>query len=180
MMLAFIVMALIITVSSLGVVISRNPIYSAIWLILNLLTVAALFAVLDAHFLAVAQIIVYAGAIMVLFLFVIMLLNLKAEQPKRRSVLYQVFVWGSGLAFAAVLARVFYHGFKGIKSRPIIEQFNPPVEGTTKAIGELLYTKYVFTFEAASLLIIAAVVGAVVLAKRRYRGIEPIAPAKEV
>ena len=179
MLVAFLVISLIIIVSALGVVLCQNPIYSALCLITNLLFVAAVFAMLDAHFLAVAQIIVYAGAIMVLFLFTIMLLNLKNEQPKRRSIIYQVLAWGAGIGFAGVLARVFMYSFRRFSAPAPQLEFAPPPEGTTKAIGQLLYTEYVFTFEAASLLIIAAVLGAVMLAKRRYRGIEPIGPAKE-
>ena len=180
MMIAFAALAALLTVSALGVVLCANPIYSAIWLIANLLGVAALFALLDAHFLAVVQIIVYAGAIMVLFLFVVMLLNLKAEQPKRRSVIYQVLVWGSGLGFALLLARAFSAAFREIPAPPVMERFVPAVEGTTKAIGEVLYTRYVFTFEAASLLIIAAVLGAVMLAKRRYQSGQTLSPVQEV
>ncbi|NDC36787.1 MAG: NADH-quinone oxidoreductase subunit J [Proteobacteria bacterium] len=180
MMIAFAALAALMTVSALGVVLCSNPIYSAIWLITNLLGVSALFAMLDAHFLAVVQIIVYAGAIMVLFLFVVMLLNLKAEQPKRRSVVYQMLAWGSGIGFAVLLGRVFTSAFKGTNAIPVMERFVPAVEGTTKAFGEVLYTRFVFTFEAASLLIIAAILGAVMLAKRRYRASETLAPVKEV
>lgn len=180
MMIAFAALAALLLVSALGVVLCANPIYSAIWLISNLLGVAAVFALLDAHFLSVVQIIVYAGAIMVLFLFVVMLLNLKAEQPKRRSVIYQILVWGSGLGFASLLGKVFMSAFSGTSAVPVMQRFDLPVEGTTKAIGELLYSRYVFTFEAASLLIIAAVLGAVMLAKRRYRAEQTLSPVKEV
>jgi NADH-quinone oxidoreductase subunit J len=180
MMIAYAVLAAILIISAIGVVLCANPIYSAIWLIANLLGVAALFAIMNAHFLAVVQIIVYAGAIMVLFLFVVMLLNLKAEQPKRRSVMYQILVWGSAVGFAALLGRMFMAAFKQDGTNPVLELFTPRVEGTAKAFGEVLYTRYVFTFEAASLLIIAAIIGAVMLAKRRYRASETLAPVKEV
>ena len=179
MMIAFLILSAVIVISALGVVVLENPIYSALSLITNLFFVAGMFALLDAHFLAVAQIIVYAGAIMVLFLFTIMLLNLKNEQPKRRSLIYQVLAWGAGIGFAGILARVFIYSFRRDSVPASGTQLEPPVQGTTKAIGEVLYTQYVFTFEAASLLIIVAVLGAVMLAKRRYRGMEPIGPAKE-
>ena len=179
MFFAFLIIAAIITVGGVGVVTCRNPVYSALWLIVNLLGVACMFALLDAHFLAVAQIIVYAGAIMVLFLFVVMLLNLKRELPMGGgNNLLRFFSWVLGLGFAAVLARIFLRVFENTPQAPqgAAAALSAQAEGTTKAIGKVLYTDYLFTFEAASLLIIVAILGAVMLAKRRYRGKEPLLP----
>ena len=162
MSVLFFLLSLLIVASSVAVVVFRNPIHSALSLVLNLLCVAGLFAMLEAHFLAAVQIIVYAGAIMVLFLFVVMLLNLKVEEPRRYGFLLIGASVLVGASFIALLAMLFGRGFAGVPEAAA------PVAGTVAAIGRILYTKYVFTFEAASMLIIAAIIGAVMLAKRRF------------
>ena len=161
----FLVLALVVVVSAVGVVGFRNPINSALSLVANLLAVAGLFAMLDAHFLATVQIIVYAGAIMVLFLFVIMLLNIKIEAVRPLGFLMMSFCVVIGAIFIGLLVVLFKEGFGSVSEASV------PVEGTVANLGMLLYTEYVFTFEAASLLIIAAIVGAVMLAKRRAAGL---------
>ncbi len=161
--LPFLILALILIGSAIGVVASRNPVHSALSLILNLLTVAALFAALDAHFLAVAQVIVYAGAIMVLFVFVLMLLNVKREETKPLSRFLTVFASVAGIGFIVIFARYGELVFGSI------ERAAPPVVGSVAAIGKLLYTRYTYPFEVASILIIVALAGAVMLARRQYR-----------
>lgn len=157
----FLLLSVVIVLSGVAVVAFRNPIHSALSLVTNLLAVAALFAMLDAHFLAVVQVIVYAGAIMVLFLFVVMLLNVKVEAAKRYGMVMLLSAGIVGALFIGLLVKLFGSGFAGV-AEPSTE-----LSGGVLEIGRLLYTKYVFTFEAASLLIIAAIVGAVMLAKRR-------------
>lgn len=142
--------------SALGVVFMQRALYSAFCLVLHLFCVAALFGFLDAHFLAVAQLIVYAGAIMVLVVFVIMLLSLEGkERPS------SWFITGlAGLGALGVLWLTF---------DPIRKAFpgqGSPLTGDIKSVGMELYTKYLFSFEIASVLIMVAVVGAVVLARR--------------
>lgn len=154
--------------SSIAVVAMRNPLWSSLALVVNLLTVAGLFAQLDAHFLFASQIIVYAGAIMVLVVFVIMLLNLKFEQYRKGELPYLAAAVAVGLGFLLAIAPLLEEVFRIFPSQVA------RVEGTTKSVGELLYTEYVYTFEAASVLIMAAIVGAVMLAKREYR--TPSAP----
>jgi len=175
-LIVFAVCAALAIVSAIGVVASRNPVYSALFLLGNLLTVAVMFAALNAHFLAVAQIIVYAGAIMVLFLFVIMLLNVKTEE--RAS------PW---LVVTGALAAVSF-GAALLKSYAAIAHVALPAgdvtgsnNGTVKALGLDLFTNYVFPFEVASLLIIAAIVGAVMLSqKSRPQGPDKTLPAQVV
>ena len=157
----FFLLSAAIVLSGVAVVAFRNPIHSALSLVVNLLAVAALFAMLDAHFLAVVQVIVYAGAIMVLFLFVIMLLNIKVEAAKRYGTLMMVSAGVIGALFIGLLVKLFSSGFAGVADP------SKELSGGVLEIGQILYTKYIFTFEAASLLIIAAIVGAVMLAKRR-------------
>lgn len=156
-------MAGLVIGSSIGVVVMRNPIYSALCLVLNLMMVAGLYAMMEAHFLAVVQIIVYAGAIMVLVIFVLMLLNIRSEISKPISV-FLIGVSGVvGIAFLCYVIPIINEAFRA---------FGSPAEstpGTIKEIGRLLYTKYVFGFQAAAMLLLAAMVGAVMLAKRRAR-----------
>ncbi len=166
MTILFFLMAAIVTISAIGVVCFRNAIYSALCLILNMMTIAGLFALLDAHFLATVQIIVYAGAVMVLVLFVLMLLNLKTEPIKRYGLVWYLFAAASGVLFFLLVAPIIKDAFSGFADVPL---GTTPIEGTTKAMGEILYTRYTYPFEAASLLIMAAVVGAVMLAKKVYR-----------
>ncbi|MCO6430950.1 MAG: NADH-quinone oxidoreductase subunit J [Deltaproteobacteria bacterium] len=158
----FLLLALVMVASALAVVTLHNPLHSALALILNLLTVAALFAALDAHFLAAVQIIVYAGAIMVLVVFLLMLLNIKTEKPKPMGKFLFVLSAAVGVSFLALCIPAFNEAFR-IFPDPVHE-----LEGTVKAMGRILYTEYVFPFEAASVLILAAIVGAVMLAKRSY------------
>ena len=160
----FYVLAAIAVVSALLVITRRNPVHSAIWLIITLLSVALLYLQLQAEFIAAVQIILYIGGIMVLFLFVIMLVNLdvalRQEQFNRQ--------WGvAGLAallLAAELAGVIYLG-RGTAALPQA----PPgaLQPNTELIGSALYQAYMLPFEIASLLLLVAMVGAVVMARRR-------------
>lgn len=161
-MAIFIILAAIILISSVGVVAFLNPIYSALCLISSMLCVAGMFALLDAHFLATVQIIVYAGAVMVLVVFLLMLLNVKYEKPKKLALPLILFAVMTGVFFLYLMVPPLNDFFK------IFPDSSSDVVGTTKAMGELLYTKYVFPFEIASILILAAMVGAVMLGKRSY------------
>ena len=163
MSLVFIILSAILLASAIGVVIAQNPIHSALCLIVNLVGVACVFASLDAHFLAMVQVIVYAGAIMVLVVFVLMLLNTK-EEERTTAGLVQLLV-------ASVIG-IFFIGFvsKEVLSEwPVVERSGEAVVGSVQAIGMLLYTDYILPFEAAGLLIMAALVGAAMLAKTKYR-----------
>lgn len=156
----FTLMSIVAVASALGVVALKNPVYSAFSLVVNLVMVAGFFAMLDAHFLAVAQIIVYAGAIMVLFVFVIMLLNLKVETLSQRQTGLSIIGLVVGALFLALVVPIVEHAFRDFAVA------QPSVEGTVKSVGHLLYSEYLYPFEIASVLIIAAIVGAVMLAKR--------------
>jgi NADH-quinone oxidoreductase subunit J len=139
----------------------KNPIHSAIALIGNMFCLAALFALLDAHFLAAIQVLVYAGAIMVLFMFVIMLLNLKAGELGRAR---RTLAKGLGLILLAWVAVRFLAEFKGEA------QALPAVTGeygTLESIGRLIFGPQILPFEVASVLLLAAILGAVAIAKKR-------------
>jgi len=144
------------------VVTRRHPMTSALYLILTLFAVAALFALRQAHFLAVIQLLVYAGAIMVLFIFVIMLLNLQEQElaPRKRTFMHVISVALVLYALSQLIELL-----TRTPSRQLPEV--GPAYGTTAEIGRLLFSDYLFAFEIVSVLILAAIVGAVVLAKRR-------------
>jgi NADH-quinone oxidoreductase subunit J len=157
--LVFLLVALGAVGSAVGLVVRPNPLHGALFLVANLFCVAVLYLMLRAEFLALAQVIVYAGAIMVLFIFAIMLLIPgRAEvgpDPLRRARRLAVPVAGLlGLLVALVVAR---------GGGPAAW----PAAGGVGAIGRLLFTDYLFPFEVTSILLLAALVGALALAKRR-------------
>lgn len=161
-LLAFVVLGVLAVASAVIVVSHRNPIVCALALAFNLVTIAGFYLMLQAQFLALLQVIVYAGAIMVLILFVIMLLNLREELRGRESGLLQRFV---GPLLAALLAALLVlRGFRGLPAEP------PPLEagyGTVASVGRELFGRFFYPFEAISLLLVAAMIGAVLLAKRK-------------
>jgi NADH-quinone oxidoreductase subunit J len=147
----------------------RNPVKSALWLVVTLFAIAALFVMLDAQFLGILQVLVYAGAIMVLFLFVIMLLNLGRGAPQDMK-------GGVGKFVATVLAAGLGIQLVAVaKAGPPNDILMPPgameamqrQEGLVAVVGKALYGDYLVPFEITSVLLLAAIVGAVVLAKRR-------------
>jgi len=162
-LLALVVLSVLALVSAAVVVFHRTPVVCALALAFNLLSIAGFYMLLNAQFLALLQVIVYAGAIMVLVLFVIMLLNLPDEARLHRSGLFQRWL-GSvfALAFIAVVGGVLLRSSGG-------DGFAPPSSdfGTVGALGRELFTRFFYPFEAISLLLLVAMIGAVLLAKRR-------------
>jgi NADH-quinone oxidoreductase subunit J len=168
----FFILSIVLLASAAGVIAFRNPIYSALCLVVNLVGVAALYAMLEAHFLAAVQIIVYAGAIMVLVIFVIMLLNIKEEHERPGGAVLLGFVVIAGALFLGSVTTLLYVHYSQA-GQDLTSLFASgeaqAVVGSAKSIGRLLYSKYVFPFEAASVLIMAAIVGSAMLAKRNPR-----------
>jgi NADH-quinone oxidoreductase subunit J len=159
---AFALLALIAVGSALGLVLKKNAIHGALFLVVNLGTVAALYLTLRAEFLAAAQVIVYAGAIMVLFVFAIMVLipgkDETGPDPRRPYRLLAIPV-GAGLLVELAVIVVSRRGPDA--GAPVA------VPGGVEAIGRLLFTDYLFPFELTSVLLLAAMVGVLVLARRR-------------
>jgi NADH-quinone oxidoreductase subunit J len=144
------------------VILFKNPVHSAVALIANLFCIAALFALLDAHFLAAIQVLVYAGAILVLFLFVIMLLNLKpAELGQARQTATKI---GGALVLLWVAFKLVIE-FVGTTGKGFPEVGKD--YGTLETVGGLLFGQYLLPFEVASVLLLAAILGAVAIAKKR-------------
>ncbi len=168
-MFLFIVFALIAIVAGLGVILSRKPVYSALFLLVNFATLAALYIMLQAQFLAAVQIIVYAGAIVVLILFVIMLIGggeLRDIRDPNKTLLRRLTaprVTGAVLALL-LLAAIGYGLITGTlnSASGSAAAFN---NGSVQAIASVLYTDYVLPFELASVLLLVGMIGAVVLAK---------------
>jgi NADH-quinone oxidoreductase subunit J len=145
----------------------RNAVLAALLLILNQFTLAVFFVLLDAHFLAAVQVIVYAGAIMVLFLFVIMFLGVDRREALMETIRGQRFLAiGLGVLLVGAVAAAIGLGV-GLSEPP-----GPAPEGdNVRSVARLLFSDYVFPFEATSILLIVAAVAAMVLARRRARGL---------
>ncbi len=148
------------------VVTTKDTVHSVLFLVLDFLFVAVLYVLLGAQFLAVIQVLVYAGGIVVLYLFVVMLVNLKRpaeshHDPHRRTML------GVGLA-GAVLLELAAIAVKGYLKAPaaVAPTAAMPVTGNTEQVGWMLYTSYLIPFEIASMLLLVAMIGAITLAKR--------------
>ncbi|HVB06002.1 MAG TPA: NADH-quinone oxidoreductase subunit J [Acidimicrobiales bacterium] len=168
--LTFVIAAAVVLVGALGVVLAKNPVHSALMLVMTLFGVAVLFVEEDAQFLAAVQVIVYAGAIVVLFLFVIMLIGVDREE----RVLADTFRGQRVVALVLgllVLAEVVLLGTgHWVTGAHTVTAPATGGAGNTKAIGEALFTTYLLPFEVTSALLVVAVVGAVVLARRHLQG----------
>jgi len=139
---------------------SRNPVTSAMFLALTIISMAGLFVLLHAFFLAAVQILVYAGAVMVLFLFVIMLLDLKEEE--RRKI--KKFSLIGGLVSVGAIVTIFMKSILAVQ--PGANLSAPMMEGETAALGKLLFTQYLLPFEVVSVLLLVAMVGVILLTKK--------------
>ena len=152
---------------ALGMVFRRNAVHCALHLVGVLLSLSGMFVLLHAQFIAAIQILVYAGAIMVLFLFVVMLLNVKGETPLLTPGSAKGFgFFFAFIAFVELLWIVVSQG--GTEGEPAPVPALPPNFGSPAEIGRILYTTWLFPFEVTSILLMIAVVGAVVLAKRKF------------
>jgi NADH-quinone oxidoreductase subunit J len=171
----------IVTPVSIGAAVlmlfQRNAVFAALFLILNQFTLAVFFVLLEAHFLAAVQVIVYAGAIMVLFLFVIMFLGVDRREALVETIRGQRFLAiGLGVLLVGSVAAAVALGV-GLTERP-----GPAPSGdNVRSVARLLFSDYVFPFEVTSILLIVAAVAAMVLARRKARGLpeEPEVPAEE-
>ena len=142
-------------------VFARNPLYAILSLIVTFFSIAALYILLNAQFLGIIQIIVYTGAIMVLFLYVLMMLNLnKEDESKKQNINKFIGVFAAGILFIGMLG-----AYRGFQSGAIPNDVDVSV-GLTKNLGRLLFNEYVLPFELASILILAGIVGSVLIGKK--------------
>ena len=167
--LAFIFLAVVAVIAALGMIMSRNPVSSALWLVLDLFCIAGLYITLSAPFIGVIQVLVYAGAIMVLFLFVIMLLNLGALPP------IETFDWKRSAAFIVsmlILALLVFVVAASLEMLPRPMTFeDAAVTGSASVLAEELFTRYALPLEVIGILLLAATIGAVLLARRQRLGV---------
>lgn len=160
--------AVMIIALSLLVITRKNPVHSVLWMLVLFFHIASLYLFLNAEFLAAVQLILYAGAILVLFLFVIMMLNLRHEMTEAIT----IGEWPIGVALGvSILTLVLFavsSFVQGPAGKASIEAIK--AETHTKALGRVLYTEFLFPFEVASLILLVAIVGAIVLAKKDAGG----------
>jgi NADH-quinone oxidoreductase subunit J len=156
--------AVCIVGSALVVVTSKSPINSAMALVATFFFLAGTYVLLLAHTIAVLQVLVYAGAVMVLFLFVIMLLNLTASEAHSKATAMRVLGGSATIALLGVLVVL----LRRLPDHPVpLDLARNGTFGTLRSVGNVLYTSWIFPFEAVSLLLLVAIVGAVVVAKSR-------------
>jgi NADH-quinone oxidoreductase subunit J len=161
----FWVMAPVALASAIMMIRARNAVHAALLLVLNFFALAVFYVMLDAQFLAAVQVIVYAGAIMVLFLFVIMLLGVDRREPLEDPIRFQTplaLVLGVGFIGVAIFT---IHSTLGGRDFQGLKEAN--ASGNVQGLGRLLFNKYMFPFEVASILLIVAAIGAMVLGRRR-------------
>jgi NADH-quinone oxidoreductase subunit J len=160
----FILLAVFAVATALAMVISRNTVNSALFLVLNMVSLAGIYLLLQAHFLAVIQILVYAGAIMVLFLFVIMLLNLDAERSLFTKFRFKYFF---AFIFGVIVCSQILYGIGSVSD--MLPQVVPEMTdvGTVEVIGEALYSEYILPFHIVGLLLTAAASGAILIAEHK-------------
>lgn len=168
--LTFYAFAALAVVSALATITRRNPVVAAVWLVSTFFAVAVCYLLLSATFLAAIQVLVYAGAMMVLFVFVIMVLDVDERgrvEHRRPSRIAKIGYYGSLLASGGFLAWVLIGTLARQYLKPGADLLGRPEFGSAEDVGHLLFTKYLFAFEAISLLLLAAVIGAVVVARSR-------------
>jgi NADH-quinone oxidoreductase subunit J len=168
----FLFFALLTLIFGIGVVVNRNPVASGLCLVVSFIGLAAIYVSLNAYFLGVIQVLVYAGAVMVLFLFIIMLLDIKAETRRKFN---KTAVIGGGavtLGFLVLLANVLSSFKAGDKQMPPIGADKAEASDVVE-IGNLLFTNYTFHLQIVGVLLLVATVGVVVLSRREDRVATP-------
>jgi NADH-quinone oxidoreductase subunit J len=164
-LLVFIVLAPLAVVTALGMVLTRNAVYSALLLVVNFFCLAGFYVLLEAQFVAAVQVIVYAGAIMVLFLFVLMLLGIGNEEAVSETIKGQR--PAAVLLTLGLLVTIGGALFAGVFDAEPASLAAANEGGNVEAVGRLLFTRYTFAFETAGVLLVVAAVGALVLGKRQ-------------
>jgi NADH-quinone oxidoreductase subunit J len=161
-LIIFFVLALTAVFGAVSLIVQRHPIHSALSLILVMVTLAGLYLLMGAEFVAAVQIIVYGGAIMVLFIFVIMLLNAGEEERTNLSRL----AFYAGIPLAVAITGLIAAAIVGSKAAANLPAAAPETLTSTRALSTLLFTEFVYPFELTSFLILVAILGAIVLAQR--------------
>jgi NADH-quinone oxidoreductase subunit J len=167
----FYTFAAILIGAALGVITSRNPVHSALFLVLAFAQSAALWLLIEAEFLAIVLVLVYVGAVMVLFLFVVMMLDINVEQIREGFTRY---VWLGAIVAAAVvveIGHVIWFRSQGLSFTSVAASY-PPGFSNTEALGRVIYTEHVYAFEIAALILLVAIVAAITLTMRKRPGLK--------
>ena len=165
--------AAILILAALGVIIARNPVYSALALVMCFVTSAAIWLLIQAEFLAVVLVLVYVGAVMVLFLFVVMMLDINLAEMRKGFSRFAWLGWLTALAVIAEIAGVVWaRGGLGLDVHRDVVLPVPADYSNTLALGSVLYTRYAYPFELAAVLLLVAIVAAISLTMRRRAGLK--------
>ena len=178
--LIFYVFSIVMVLAAGAVITVRNPVYSVLFLVLTFFSAAAIWMLLEAEFLAIVLVVVYVGAVMVLFLFVVMMLDINIDTMKEGFIRYLPVALVVAAAMAIELLMVIWSkGRFGVDVFPVPPP-NPVEYSNTRALGELLYTNYLLPFEVAGVILLVAIIAAVALTLRKRTGIKTQDPAKQV
>ena len=174
----FYTFSFVLLFAALGVIFSRNPVHSIMFLVGAFFQSAVLWLLVEAEFLAIVLVLVYGGAVMVLFLFVVMMLDINIEQTKSSIAKYTPF----GLILAGIMIVELIQVIKLRSSGQILQGFsiNPDSYSNTEALGAILYTEHVYAFEIASVILLLAIVAAITLTMRKRPGLKAQDIAKQV
>jgi NADH-quinone oxidoreductase subunit J len=162
----------VLLVSAIGVITSRNPVHAALFLVFSFFNSAILWMLLEAEFLAIVLVLVYVGAVMVLFLFVVMMLDINVAQMREGFTRYAPLGILIALIVVAEIGSVVWVKSLGSETVPVEVVANPAGYSNTQALGELLYTKYLYPFELAAVILLIAIVAAIVLTMRHRTGLK--------
>lgn len=175
----FYMFATIMILASLRVITARNPVHAALFLVLAFFTAGGIWMLLEAEFLAITLVMVYVGAVMVLFLFVVMMLDINLDRIREGFWSYLPLGAAIGLLMVAEMVMVLGGSYFGLESMP-----EPPAAAAgysnTRELGRLLYTEYVYPFELASLVLLVAMVAAVALTLRHRKGTKSVNPSQQI
>jgi NADH-quinone oxidoreductase subunit J len=170
--IAFYVFAVVLVVSAVLVVANRNPVYSVLFLILTFFNAAGLFVLLGAEFLAMMLVVVYVGAVAVLFLFVVMMLDINFAELRQGVVRY---AWIGAIVGLILVAEIIFVVSSGAMAPAISTLAGSPTPAginNTQALGQILYTDYFYLFQAAGIVLLIAMIGAIVLTHRERVGVK--------
>jgi NADH-quinone oxidoreductase subunit J len=168
----FYVFALVLVLSALKVITAKNPVHSALFLVLSFFTAAAIWLLLKAEFLAILLVLVYVGAVMVLFLFVVMMIDIDIEHLRRDFWTYVPLASVVGALIIAEMAIVLVRNFIGTTAPVLPAGSQDPGYSNTGALGKLIYNDYIYAFEVAGIILLVAIIAATALTLRRRKDVK--------
>ena len=173
----FYAFSVVLVIAALRVITARNPVHAALFLVLSFFSAAGIWMLLKAEFLSIVLVLVYVGAVMVLFLFVVMMLDINLDKMREGFWGYFPLAATVGTVIVLEMAAVIFHGFQG--SEADVPAISANI-GNTKELGKLIYTEYVYAFEIAAVILLVAIVAAVALTLRRRKDTKYFSPSAAV